>query len=303
MRKLIYIMGCANCGSTLLTTLLSKNPRIATVGELKATKIGDPKNYLCGCGEPLSQCEFWSAVQKTCKERSLELSFDDFQTHYQSRHGLLNKLISTRVRSRPFELLRQLARRIYPPMKHAIAAITERNYKIIDTICDIQSRDVFLDGSKDPVRLQHLMDSNRFDIWVIHMIRDGRGVVCSYKKKYDSDLSKCISSWKIKTIECIRACRGIPESRLLPVKYEELCENPSVVLSSIFEFLQLQKETVACHSLVTDHIIGNRMRLEAGNCKIVMREEWRTYLTDAEKELFAVEGGGINSKNGYSIHS
>ena len=50
MTDLIYIMSPSFSGSTLLTFLMGAHPSVATVGELKATSLGDIDEYDCSCG-------------------------------------------------------------------------------------------------------------------------------------------------------------------------------------------------------------------------------------------------------------
>ena len=59
---LLYILAPSFSGSTLLTYLLAQHPRVATVGELKATRMGSIDEYRCSCGEPMRTCEFWQAL-------------------------------------------------------------------------------------------------------------------------------------------------------------------------------------------------------------------------------------------------
>ena len=49
-------------------------------------------------------------------------------------------------------------------------------------VCDMQGGQVFLDGSKDSARLLHYLRSGEWDIKVIYLQRDGRGVTNSYVK-------------------------------------------------------------------------------------------------------------------------
>ncbi len=55
---MIYIVGNSFCGSTLLGFLLSSNPDIVFLGELKIkTWLGERS---CSCGQPINSCTFYS---------------------------------------------------------------------------------------------------------------------------------------------------------------------------------------------------------------------------------------------------
>jgi len=54
--RLVYIMAASHSGSTLLAMLLNSHPEICTVGELKATSLGDPDSYYCSCRNKIREC-------------------------------------------------------------------------------------------------------------------------------------------------------------------------------------------------------------------------------------------------------
>ena len=45
--RLVYILAASHSGSTLLAMLLGSHPDVCTVGELKATSLGNVEEYLC----------------------------------------------------------------------------------------------------------------------------------------------------------------------------------------------------------------------------------------------------------------
>jgi hypothetical protein len=72
----------------------------------------------------------------------------------------------------------------------------------------------------------------------INVIRDGRDVVCSYKKRWGRlTLFKAISTWN-KAIELTYHYRTLfPKDRYLEVYYEELVSNPEKITKEIMIFL------------------------------------------------------------------
>ena len=76
------------------------------------------------------------------------------------------------------------------------------------------------------------------DCQFINVIRDGRDVVCSYKKRWGRlTLFKAISTWN-NAIELTYKYRTqFPKERYLEVHYEELVSNPEKVTKEMMNFL------------------------------------------------------------------
>ena len=66
---LVYILAASHSGSTLLAMLLASHPEICTVGELKATQLGDVRRYRCSCRQEILQCSFWKGVHEGMARR------------------------------------------------------------------------------------------------------------------------------------------------------------------------------------------------------------------------------------------
>jgi hypothetical protein len=299
-RKLIYIMGSANCGSTLLTSVLSRHSEIATVGELKMSAIPDYQNYTCGCGVEFLECDFWKQVVDYCKRQNESLDLGNVGTHYRVNDSLTGKIIGTQVRSAGMEALRSIALHLWPNAKNQLTAVHRRNGLIIDAVCTILNRPVFVDESKDPVRLMHLYRSGLFDIRAIHMVRDGRAVFASYKKR-SPDMAGNFHLWKDKVEECEQVKARLPSLTIKEVKYEDFCTNTVGILREIEEFCGIEDKAETCidpNFGNPQHIIGHDSRLHAGS-PIRLRSEWQTSLTIEELASFNRLGAVLNAKFGY----
>lgn len=280
-RELLYIMSPSYSGSTLLTFLLARHPDIATVGELKATSLGDPATYHCSCGTPLLECEFWRAVSEKLPGG---LNFHDFGTHFPVGRDFAGKLISTRVRPPLVERLRSMAISVVPSARGTYARVLERNTQMIDAVCELQDARVFVDGSKDPVRLRHMYESGRWNIKVINLTRDCRGVCRSYMKNNGVDMAEAARHW-LSIVEEVRNVKQLlPPETVLDVRYEDLCDDPARMLGAMFDFCGLQPlAQPEAIDLKGQHILGNRMRLGAVS-EIKLDEKWRHDLGDVDRE-------------------
>jgi hypothetical protein len=294
-------MGCANCGSTLLTTLLGRHSEITTVGELKVTAIRDIDTYLCGCGEPILECSFWKSVRTLCRASGVELDLARFDTHFQGSGGLDDKLIRTAIRNPFMEWLRRTGLACYRPAKRELARLLNRNQHLMDAICTTEGKAVFLDGSKDPARLLHFWRSGLFDVRPIYLVRDGRAIVASYKKR-DQNMARNIALWKMKALECERVRKMLPGGSLLTLRYEDLCADAPRALSAIFKFAGLPDESRTCMEptqCASQHIIGHNSRL-SGTKEVKLREEWSSLLSDRDLQIFGTQAGRLNAAHGYT---
>jgi len=297
-RNLAYIMGPNYSGSTLLTLLLADHPEIATVGELKATSMGDISSYKCSCGELLTGCSFWNKVKQLLLTQGQDFSFDDFKTHFRDKqHPFTDRLLRAALRGPFFETLRDSGFMLCPAAHRTKQAIIERNEVLIEIICTLQQAKIFLDDSKEPVRLKFLLAADLWDIRVIHLIRDGRGVTNSYMRHNKASMAKAAQEWIHTQQECDRISKILGNHRCLTVHYEDLCQKPAKTLTTIYHFLGLQPELSASSSR-TKHIMGNQMRL--GSLQdIRLDEKWKQALSHEDLQTFTTIAGDLNQLHGY----
>lgn len=291
-------MGPNYSGSTLLTLLMADHPEIATVGELKATSMGDIATYHCSCGELLTNCPFWHEVKRRMKEQSRDFTFEDFRTHFRAKKNLLTDLLlRTSLRGRLFEAARETGFRISLAARRARQGIITQNRALIEIICNLQQAGTFLDDSKEPIRLKFLLATGWWDIRVIHLIRDGRGVTTSYMRHNRATMGQAVQEWMHTQQECNRMARLLGNSRCLTVHYEELCHEPEKTLTAIHQFLGLEPETSSPPKRIK-HIMGNQMRL--GSLQdIRLDEKWKQSLSVEDLQIFANTAGELNHSHGY----
>ena len=61
----LYVVGAARSGSTVLQTVLGSHAQIEGVGELGfLSRSGHVFEEYCACGEPADVCPYWSEVRR-----------------------------------------------------------------------------------------------------------------------------------------------------------------------------------------------------------------------------------------------
>ncbi|HFE38584.1 MAG TPA: sulfotransferase [Gammaproteobacteria bacterium] len=286
-------------GSTLLTFLLANHPRISTIGELKASAIGDIDAYICSCGEKFTECSFWQQVIEAMRQRGRDFSLDHFGTHFRSSSPIIDRILRATVRGRLFENMRSLAMVLVPGCRAARDEILSQNKVFIEVVEAIQEANHFLDGSKDPIRLKHLEDAGLWDIRVIRLVRDGRGVANSYMNHMGVSMEVAAKEWVLKCKEMNNVMAFIPADRVITVHYEDLCRDVEGALLDIFDFIGLDgNDLPSDFNHVEHHILGNSMRLRSSG-EVSLDEKWRRMLSHKDLDIFYAVGGDVNSDLGY----
>ena len=298
-RNLIYIMAPSYSGSTLLTCLLATHPKIATIGELKATAMGDIDEYVCSCGALLRECGFWEKVRDGMNKKGRSFSLDNFGTNFSADSFVCDRLLRASVRGPLFEGARSFALSALPGCGRETREIIEQNRALIDVVTGIQGGEYFLDGSKEPSRLLHLLRSGRWDVKVIYMTRDGRGVTNSYMRRHGVPMRVAVREWEVAQREFRWMSGRLDPDRCLKVRYEDIPENPGKVMAMVYDFLGLDDRPLSADfNQAEHHILGNSMRLSFRG-EIRHDEKWKAQLSASDLELFESEVGWINRELGY----
>lgn len=299
LRDVIYIMAPSYSGSTLLTRLLATHPRIATVGELKATSMGGLATYHCSCGELLPECPFWRQVGATLAAKGRSFSLENFGTHFRAASPVADRLLRAGLRGPFFEAAREIGFMLFWGGDKIRRRIIEQNRALIEAICSIQKKDIFLDDSKDPIRLHFFLSSGYWRVRVIYLIRDGRGVTNSYMRHHKTDMAEAAKEWLHTQQECDRMAKRLGNDLCLRVCYEELCRAPDEILTKILAFLGLAAISDSqSHSVLEQHILGNQMRLTALQ-DIQLDEKWKKALSVDDLKTFDAIGGKLNRSYRY----
>lgn len=296
---IVYIMSPSYSGSTLLTFLLASHSKVATVGELKATAMGDINKYICSCGEQLANCKFWKTVYEEMKMRNSNFSFSNFGTHFKSEYYPCDRMIRAGAQGNIGEFARRTGLILIPRCRKELKKTLEQNKDLIDIIANLQNADVFLDGSKDPIRVRYLMRANYWNVRIIFLVRDGRGVANSYMKHNETSMAVAAKEWVKKCREMNHVAAACEPRSVLKIKYENLCLKPDHIMESIFNFLNIDISAVTTnYREMEHHILGNAMRLQSSS-EIKLDQKWKNLLGNNELTQFERIAGKMNRRFGY----
>ena len=299
-KKIIFIIAAGKSGSTLLDKALGSHNKCFSMGEISnfEEEVAKEKT-LCGCGQWLKDCNFWNTVKKEIKSHKKIGSIEEFNIRPERKTGIISKLLGLIFENKtPYG-----------------------NTKLLfDIITKISQRDIIIDSSKSLGRALKLGNylKKDYQVYYIHLIRNGKAVLNSDKKKYyhailpdgtketifldkEIDPIQYIKTWKQINHRAIFILKWFikPQKRYF-LKYEDFIEDPKLYLKDICRILNIDFE-LEMSNLDNDHnhiLGGNASRVTAN--KIETKAD-NTYvnLTQEDLEQFERIAGRLNKKLGY----
>jgi hypothetical protein len=320
--RLVYILAASHSGSTLLAILLGSHPEICTVGELKATSMGDVDRYLCSCRARIKECPFWSTVSGDMSERGFDFDITNAGTDLAFGAGpYVQRLLRSLHRGPMLEFVRDAALGLSPGWRSSLSRFQERNSALAETVCARTGKEVIVDSSKVGVRLKYLLRNPALDVKVVRLIRDGRGVALAYvdparfadahdpglrgggmgtgREDERLSMAEAALEWRRSNGEAETVLAGLDPARWRNVRYEDLCADPGTTLRSLFAFLGVDPG-VGVEQLNFEglHVIGNGMRMDFSR-RIRLDERWREALGQRDLRVFGSVAGSLNRRLGY----
>lgn len=320
--RLVYILAASHSGSTLLAMLLGAHPDICTVGELKATSLGDTDRYLCSCRQKIKQCPFWNSISRDMAKRGIDFNITNSGTDFRScASPYARRLLRPMHRGHLLEKLRDLSLILSPTWRKQLPKIQHVNYNLMECILDRTGKKIIVDSSKIGTRLKYLLRNPSLDVRIIRLIRDGRGVALTYLDPFkfaDSNdsqfrgggtgnrrkskihfMDRAAHEWLRANKEAEAILQHVDRSQWTEIHYETLCTEPEKTLNGILTFIgaDSQKIPVDFRS-VEHHILGNGMRLDSYS-EIRLDERWKTKLSPSDLKIFNSVAGSENRQLGY----
>lgn len=322
MTQLAYILAASHSGSTLLTMLLNSHPEVATIGELSPGYLEDLSWYLCSCGSKIRECHFWRWVSSTARDRGIDFHLEKFGTRFSVPDSrIATRLLGPLYRGPALELLRDIGLRLFSPWPSRIPGIVHANETLVEIILEYYHARLFVDKGNRALRLKYLLHIPSFNLKIIRLIRDGRGVALTYidpagfadandptmrgggsggqRENERLSMAQAAYQWRRCNEEAEHILRQIGKSQWIEVRYEDLCKDTENTLRRLFEFLGLDPaKRLRDFRSVEHHVVGNGMRLDT-NSNVSLDELWRSVLTEEELRIFDNEAGTMNRRYGY----
>lgn len=273
--KVCYVLGSGHCGSTLLNLLLNGHSRVLGLSEI---------NQLSGMYPPDGSLDntpfsspFWQNVIK-CYEQSASGPFSSIPTAVPTWRELLNWDVES------WEHFEKTHRRLF------------------NCLHEQSSCSILVDSSKFPQRLYQLIKTMKRRLKVIHLVRDGRGVLNSYVRKYDR-FRVGFRRWLSPSLLAMYLRAHLDKKQWIRVYYEDLATETVEELTRICGFLDIEYEPGMRHYQRHPYegLGGNRMRNEQSGNAIKLDKSWKRDLKFSRRITFEILGGWLNRLYGYHL--
>lgn len=244
-----YIAGSGHSGSTLTDILLGTQAGVSSFGELKNladVRDGGLAKGLCTCGAELELCNVWGMVL----------------------HRLQSQGFSLEMNNHKHNAFKEFAGALLAGLRH-----------------ETQSQ-VIVESSKGVKRFSRYRGIPWLDAKLIHLVRDGRAVAFSNQRK-GRDFFASLETWVKDQQNILRFKRRyLTHEDYVCVRYEDLVQNPSIIISDVVAFLsgtKPQSVSLQWASRVRHNIGGNRMR-RGEQSVIKVDDEYKRSISDSDWE-------------------
>src|SRR5215208_1845360 len=333
--RVLKITGSARSGSTVLDVVLGNHPDIESVGEVnKLIGTGwisreslhriDPRKLrrpVCTCGKrldvlyvdaPEEACPFWSGVREEWVRRAGAQSIETYlklQGEFEPQSRWPRLLYERRRRSASFL---------------SYAALTRAFF---ESIRAVSAKPIVVDSSTVPAQAFALGMVPGIELYALHLVRDGRGVVASHLGSLREDRRAGVGGdhkdsptwkmrrrglyllsllrWIVRNLATEWVCARLGPQRTMRLRYEDFVADPSGALQRIGSLLdvdlrELAQAASSGEPMEAGHNVGGNRTKKSG--VITIRpdaQEWRETLTPAEQRLAWASMGWLMRRYGY----
>jgi len=296
--NIIYIAGYGRSGSTLLDIILSSSKNIYSVGAMSNLFKWVTESSKCSCGENVNICSFWKDILK--------------KVNIDKKEALETSIISRAVEKRHFFFKK--------PTEELINKYKTLQYKIFLTIQNKVNTQYILDSSKSSKASFHrpeLLHQSGCKVKVIHLTRDGRGVLWSILKKLGSPewqsrkaspfirAIRSIIGWNLANYQALRLKGKLDENDYLRLSYEEFMSKPENTIEKLAIFLEIDASELknilnGGKGLAAEHNIGgNRLRFNK-DIRLTPDFAWKQSLPRHYRFMFWIFSWPMMTKLGYT---
>ncbi len=290
--KVVYISGMPRSGSTLLGMCLGQLAGASDIGEFWALwRPAWRQRDLCGCGKPVNECSFWVQVVERALPSPVEVSGAQMGKLHKENLGSL-RAAKVAFLSRSGTLKGNLL---------SYANQLSAHYK---AICEVGTSHIVIDSSKMATDAFVISTIPDVDLYVIHLVRDPRGVAWSWAKSWNQpgeggqafDRYSAFGTairWVYYNLFSFILRNRVGPSRFRTIHYESLISDPLATLSELAvwmgedpQSLTVTKETLSVRLSKQSHPAwGNPVRTAQEVVALKLDDIWRTNLVARRRYL------------------
>jgi hypothetical protein len=306
----LYICGAGHSGSTLLDMLLGCHSKVASLGEISNLPMDWATNNRCTCGKHVRECELWTGVVGELSAKlGINAAIDPYALNlgpiyaavgdkrvtngfYLARRRVVSALHLLELHFQALGILRLPLRKVYSGLANTL--------ELYELVGSKLGADWVVDSSKVYTRAVSLYRMAPDRMKIILLIRDGRAVYCSMRKRNFSRRFS-LNAWYAVFLRALPLIdKHVDAGDVITVKYESLASDPARELKRICDFAGLEFEPgmLDLKSKLHHNINGNDMRFATAS-EIRLDTKWRSALDADELAYFEGHAGWLNNKLGY----
>jgi hypothetical protein len=188
--------------------------------------------------------------------------------------------------------------RLYPAGADMLT-ILGRTLRLLEAVGGVSGAEAIVDSSKWVDRARLLGATGELDARVVHLVRDGRGVLWSrLRRQLPAEAS--LRRWCAQNEAALSWLGRADAPPNLRVRYEDLAHRPAETVARVCALadLDFRPEMLRFREGKAHMVSGNAMRL-GGTSDIVVDETWRTALEPEHLRLFEQVTGDLPQRLGY----
>jgi hypothetical protein len=298
----IYLIGTAYSGSTILGAIFGEHPQIEDLGELAywTLKTTDLSTRVCSCGKPNNECEFWSQVRAQWLEKA----------------GLADE---SRYRKLQYQYERNDVAQFYWRIKHADSDPGFQEYArlthlLFETLAEVSGKPYLIDTTKSAGRALALASVDGINVEYIHLVRNGLAfIVSSMKRKFkqwhlhgyteNSFIFQFSLKWLFTNLAAERVAK-VTKRPVAKIIYEAMMNDPVTVLAQAGQTLGLDlrptAERVASGAPIDFHhcVDGSNIR-KGGPTPLRLSPDADKPIPAQIKRIFGITAGWLAKRYGY----
>ncbi len=302
--KVLYIAGSGRSGSTILNVILGQLDGFFGGSEIKGIwDCGVQENRVCGCGDRFHECKTWKPI--------FQEAFGGMTGVDPARMVYLRERLAQTKFLPPMLLHRDRGPRQTPKTREFLGNL-DKLYRAIQTVTGCR---VIVDASKWPSYAYMVESLPSVELYVLHLIRDPRGVSHSWTRKKESAPGRLFPQhspirttiyWNVwhPSITYLWDRRG---KKHLFMRYEDFVAHPQKSVAEIMRFVNekphpgpfVDEHTVELEK--THGVAGNKTRFISGTVKIKQDDEWKRKFPLHYKFLVTAMTFPLLRRYGYNI--
>ncbi len=181
----------------------------------------------------------------------------------------------------------------------------------------MSGRRVIVDSSLTPRRAYALTLNPDIDLSLIHLVRDGRGVIWSLMKPNKKTLTKVYKpapSWRTTkywisaNLQSTWVFRRVPEAKRRRIRYEDFVTHPTMILERIGSLVgedmsSLAAELTSERGIRAGHTVGGSSVRMSKDIHVRPDFAWHELLPARDRRIFWWMAGWLAQRYGYTQQS